>query len=117
MAKSRERIGPMRHRVKLMKPTFTTDDYGEPVATTWTEYAERWARWEFRELRSDEREDVNRLTTQVYARVQMRYDNQVTAEWRAIFDGKEYDILTVLPDEKREYMLVECEYDSQEKTN
>lgn len=115
MAKMKERIGLMRHRVTLMQPTFSQNDFGEKVPA-WVEYGERWARFEFRELRSDEKEDGNRLTSFVYARLQMRLDENITAQWRLKYNGEEYDILTIIPYEKGQYMLVECERDAQTRT-
>lgn len=113
MAKMKERIGYMRHRITLMKPYFNRDEYGDQVTESVSKYAERWARFEFRELRSDEKEGVNRLTSFAYARVTVRFDSQIQPTWRVVFNGKSYDILTVLPDEKEQYMLLECEHDVQ----
>jgi len=113
MAKMKERIGKMRHRVTLLKPYFNRDEYGDQVVQSLDRYADRWAWVEFRELRSDEKEDVNRLTSFVYARVTVRFDEAINARWRLVHKGKSYDILTVLPDEKEQYMLLECEHDVQ----
>lgn len=114
--KSAERIGQLRHRAKLMKPTFTRDAFGGTNAS-YTEYAEIWCDFEFRELRSDERDDVNRVASKVYARVRARYNSVVNALWRVIYEGIEYDVLTVMPtDPLRQYMMLECERDDQTRT-
>lgn len=107
-----ERIGQMRHRVELVKPEFTRDDYGAQVKH-WVGAGYKWAQIEFKEGASDEKNDVNRLTSIVAIRVRLRFDALIQPTWRLVHYGKSYDVLTVLPDAMRHYMILECEHDVQ----
>ena len=102
----------MRHRVKLYRPVFTRGDYGERNAAMEL-YAERWGHVDFRELRSDEKADGNRLTSLIYARVDMYHDRTVQPTWRLVYRGKSYDVQTVLPGPKEHFMRLEIEHDVQ----
>ena len=36
----------------------------------------------------------------------LRYGNTVKANWRLVYDGEDYDIVSVVPEGRRRYLLV-----------
>lgn len=110
MYNKREQAGKMRHRVQFWEPVYTPNDFGEKEKT-YTAQDPVWANVEFRTSGSDEDEEAQRITSRVSCRVTIRFNSEINAEWRMVHKNEEFNILTVLPDAKRHYTLLECEID------
>lgn len=110
MYNKNENIGQMRHRVQFLKPTYTLNSFGEKVKG-YTAQPETWAHIAYSSQSSDEQEDAQRITSRVYCLVTIRFNSEVNAEWRMIHRNEQFNIKSVLPDEKMKYMRIECEID------
>lgn len=102
-----ENIGQLRHRVQFERPVYTVNDFGERAKTFQLQDA-TWAHIEYKTDTSDERVDAQRITSQVYAVVRCRYNSEINARWRMRHDDARFNILSILPDAKRQYMTLEC---------
>ena len=96
------RAGQLRHRVTLQSKSPTQDAFGGEVIT-WVEEAVVWARVE--ELRLKEYLAVRAAQADVDLRVTIRYLPNVAAEWRLLWKGNAYDIVSVTNAEGRGIML------------
>lgn len=89
------RAGPMRHSVLLQQYSETQDETGQPVAA-WEDLDTVWADVRFpgglEAVKSDVPVNVTR------ASIRIRYRTGIGATMRAIYDGRTYDIVSVLPD-------------------
>ncbi len=105
-----ERIGRMRHQVYFLTPTPARGDFGEQTST-WALGSAVFADVEYKEAGSSEEERASRKQPFTQIRVTMRYSATVTERMRLKVDGSEFDIISVLPDAKRQYMVIEAEKD------
>lgn len=105
-----ERIGRMRHRVRYMKPLVGRGDYGQELRT-WITSSEVWANIEYTESGSDENEVASRKQSFIRARITTRYRSTVYPKMRIKADSQEFAVISVLPDAKRQYMVIEAMVD------
>lgn len=103
------RIGPLRHRVKIQKPSDTRDGGGR-VTRTWPEVAKRWASVE--PLTGAEGLQASTTGAQITHRVRMRYLSGVLPEWRIVNDTQTLNIVNILNirQQNRELVLM-CKED------
>lgn len=66
-----------------------------------------WAKVEFKEVGSTEKVEADKLTPMTAANFTIRYKTGITTEMEVIYDGLKYKILSVLPDPKKCYLLLE----------
>ena len=101
-------IGQLRHRLKLAtKVTARNATDGTPE-NTWTLSDWIWCRAEFLEAGSDERESSDQLTNRTAVRFTIRYRDNVSTTQRIDFEGKYYEIESVLPDKPFCYLIIEA---------
>lgn len=102
------RIGDLRHRVTLQRPTEGVDELGNPT-TVWQDVATVWASVE--PLRGQRQLVAQQAFGLVTYRIRMRYRRDVSVSWRVIWDGRVLEARAALDVEGRhrelEVMAVE----------
>lgn len=106
MFNNSERIGKMRHRVKILSYTTTKDAFGAEVKT-WTLSGELFAHVEQRAAGSTEKIVADRVTSLTTTTVTFR-KRAVTAADKIIWGTKVLGIVNVLEDEKGVFNILEC---------
>lgn len=104
-----EAIGRMRDRVELLEPTYTQNDFGEREKS-FTPHTV-WAHMDFKTTNSNEYVIGTRITSETNCQITIRFRADVTADWRVRRGSEEFNIVSVLPDAKRKYCLLECVLD------
>lgn len=100
-------IGAMSERVTLQSPVRTADGAGG-AAVTWNEGASVWAKVEM--LGGGETPMAERLEARARVRVTIRHRPGVTAEMRAVWQGRALDIRNVRDlDGRRRFLVLDCE--------
>jgi SPP1 family predicted phage head-tail adaptor len=96
----------MNHRITLIKRGAGRDAAGEPVES-WGDVATIWA-----DVRFSSGAEVLRANSEIAvkrASIRIRARSDVDATWRARYQGVEFDIKSVLPDDDRSFMFIVCE--------
>ncbi len=88
--------GKLRHRVTLQSLVPTQDPVTGIVANSWSEFASVWASVE--PLSAREFLQASALSSQVVARIRMRYLAGVMPSMRILHGARTYNIEGVLPD-------------------
>lgn len=83
------RIGRYRHRIELQQNTPTQADDGSRV-DDWRTVATVWG--ELLETRGREYLAAQEAHSELNAKIRIRYRSDVRPEWRAIFQGRIFDI-------------------------
>ena len=92
------KIGRLRHKIIIEKPTETTSDTGD-VIQSWAEFATVWA--EVTPLRGREYWASKQITSEITGKIKIRYLNGITQKMRVKFDSRIFNIEAVLnPNEK-----------------
>lgn len=100
-------IGRMRHRLAFR--TFTESQGADgSLSRTWTTQAEQWGEIEFTTGQSGEEYEGEQLVHKMKMILHVRYRNDIRPTHRVLHEGLEYDILSVLPSPKQEYLRVEA---------
>ncbi len=105
------RAGNLRHNVKFEQPTETRDAFGAVVDTWGTVPGLSSVPASFRSLRGDELFKAQTINNEARAEFRIRYQagltDQITEDMRIVFDGKTYQILSILPDmtARREFVI------------
>jgi len=102
-----ETIGALNQRVQFWKPLYTQNEYGEPVKS-YQAQDPVWANVDYKTTNSSEYVKDTRVTAQTNVQVFIRFNKEINNEWRVVHKGVECNIISVLPDQKRRYMLLEC---------
>jgi SPP1 family predicted phage head-tail adaptor len=84
----------LTHRVLIEQRGATVDAIGQPVET-WTEVITMWANVKF--LRGIEMVKANQDAATVQASIRTRKRSGITPAMRATYDGVNYNIIAVLP--------------------
>lgn len=104
-----ERIGKLRHRVTIQQYTTAQDTFGQEEVTFST-LATVWAAYEYKASGSDERQIADRKTAVSTVMWTLRHRSDVEPKMRIIDEaGNVYDILSVMYDHYKEYMIAECQ--------
>jgi SPP1 family predicted phage head-tail adaptor len=90
---SRDTIGALRHRVTFENLALTSDAIGGKVHI-WTPVATVWARYEPQRAREIFSEHY--LENEETALFTIRYRTDITPKMRVIFEGKQYDIQSII---------------------
>lgn len=102
----KERIGRLRHQVQFIAPTTSVDNVGGEVHA-WVTGDAVWANVEYRTVGSDDRIIADRYTNVTTALTTIRHDSTLQAQYRMLFDDKEWEILSILPYSHNRYMQLE----------
>lgn len=103
-------IGAMRHEMQLLTPVTSVDSSGAEVIT-WNSSNSIWCQIEYLKSGSDENNVGQRIHAFTNILIRLRYDSTVTTKMRVNADGFEWNIKSILPDHRREFMTLECEQD------
>jgi head-tail adaptor len=101
-----ERIGRMRHRVQFVTQTTYVDNIGGEVHT-WATGDAVWGHVELRAPGSEDDVLGDRITNVTNGIVTVRYNSAIEPKNRMLFDGSEWEILSILPDTHKTYMQME----------
>jgi SPP1 family predicted phage head-tail adaptor len=101
-------IGDLRHRIKFLAPLQGRDPKSGAEIRTLTVSNEVWASVEFLEVKSTERMEADKLTPMTGANFTIRYKSGITTEMQVVHDGLNYKILSVLPDAKKCFLVLEA---------
>lgn len=94
--------GRLRHRIEIQNYEMTQDDWGG-VIYAWSHWAHVWASVE--PLQGREFFAAQALQSQTTVRIRMRYRPGVTSQMRVLFDGRIYDIESVIEPQSRRHAL------------
>lgn len=105
---AKQQIGAMNQVIAFR--TFLTgrDAYGG-VEKTWLTSNEIWAAVEFKEAGTDEEFIADRPTSVVSTVFRIRQREGISAYMRVLYRGNEYNILGVMPQVNKTYMLLKTE--------
>lgn len=98
------RAGKLRHRITLQAKTATTDAYGGPIEV-WTDVATNIPA-SVEPLSGRELVNAQTVNAEITTRITMRYRAGVIAANRITFEGKFYNILSVIDEEMKHRQLV-----------
>lgn len=90
-------------RITIQRPVANQNAFGEPIIT-WTDVDAIWA--EKRDMRGMERFAAQQVMAEVDAKFVIRYRSDVTPLNRIVFDGRNYDIASVLELGRREALEI-----------
>lgn len=94
------RAGILRDRIIIQHKTVTADGWGQEIEV-WSDLATVWANVRF--MSGKEYISANRETAQIQASIRIRI-RSVDSGMRVIFNGKVYEITSVLPNSKAAYI-------------
>lgn len=95
--------GKLRHRVTIQSKTVAPDDYGGPVET-WVDVATVPASVE--PLQGRELANAQTVNTETTTRITMRYRADLLPSHRITFDGKYYNLHSIVDEELKHKSLV-----------
>ena len=99
------RSGMLRHRVTLQRFQQGQDAYGGPVET-WEDVATVWASLEA--MSGREFFASQQTQSEVTQRIRIRYRTDVTADMRVTHNGKVFNIVAPLPDNRGRELVLMC---------
>ena len=103
------RAGKLRHRITIQDKTVSQNDYGEEIIT-WTDVDTLWGSVE--PLRGREYIQARQEQAAVTTRIRCRHRSSITPSMRAVHDGRNYEILSVInPAERNIQMELMCRED------
>lgn len=97
------RAGDLRNRVTLQQKTESTGDQGEPTVS-WADWKTIWA--QVRSLDGREFWQAQQVNSEITGEIRMRYISGVTNEMRAVHGSDVYDILAIIPSEKKDSLTL-----------
>lgn len=104
-------IGQMNRRIELITIVSSVDsDYGGQTSDSETTTATVWASYEAKETSSGEDVIGGQKDAKMKVNWKIRHRSDVNEKMIVKEDGLYYNILTVIPDSKRCYQLLETEY-------
>ena len=100
------RIGKLRHRVILQEYISSKDSFGAEVET-WSDIATVWASIE--PLSGREYFAAQQINAEVSAKITIRYRASVKPTMRVLFEGRIFEILSVInTEEKKRELILMC---------
>ncbi|MEL7608853.1 MAG: phage head closure protein [Bacillota bacterium] len=100
------KIGYLKHRIVLQKKMIA-EDVLKQQTENWTDFAYVWASIE--PLSGREYFTAQQINSEVSVRITIRYLPGLTAEARAVFDGRVFEVLSVVnPEERCESLILMC---------
>ncbi len=94
--------GRLRHRVRIEQPVLTPDGMGGSTKA-WQELATVWA--EIVAISSGEAVLAGKLTPRIARRFRLRYRADITAAMRLVYEGRVFNILSVINENEADAML------------
>ena len=99
-------IGQLRHRLELHSASSTDNDFGEPILT-FASYTTVWG--QVSPMKGEELFHAQQTIPTITHKVLIRYNSNVTAEHRVVFDSRTFEINAVLnPEERNEMLFLHC---------
>lgn len=100
------RAGRLRHRIELKSLTEAQNAFGE-ATKAYATYATVWA--EVKPLRGKEAEQAQQVVAEAECQITIRYHASVVETDRIGFDGREFEINSIInPLERNEYLELMC---------
>lgn len=99
---ARLHAGIFRHRITILEKTVTRDGYGAEIVT-WTTQGTYWASVE--PIRGREFVEMKQAQAEVSHRIRMRVATGIKPEMRVSFDGREFEIDSVINVRERDREL------------
>ena len=110
------RSGMLRHRVTLQKKIVAVDDYGAAIGDApWEDVATVWASLEA--MSGREFFASQQAQSEVTQRIRIRYRAGVTADMRVIHNGKVFNIVAPLQDNRGRELVLMCREVSNEQAS
>lgn len=97
------KIGDLRHRVALQKKEITEDELKQQ-SETWTDIATVWAAVE--PLSGREYFAAEQVNTENSVKITIRYKKGITTDMRIVYDGKIFEVISILNPKERCVSLV-----------
>lgn len=98
--------GKLRHRITIQEHVTGQDEFGQP-RDDWRDVTTVWAAVE--PLRGREYFAAQQVQADVTARIRIRYRKGIRPEMRSLYDGRLYDILSVIdPEERHQELQLMC---------
>lgn len=105
----RDFAGSMDQRIEIIQLSKTVEsDYGGMTLGSSSTLATVWAKIEYRETGSDEEVKAGQIDLVQMVKITMRYRSDVKPTMLVRHDSLYYDILSVLPQGRQDYMILEC---------
>jgi SPP1 family predicted phage head-tail adaptor len=92
-------------RVELFQPTSVPNNSGQ-VIKTWASAGTFYAGREVLPQAGGEGMPYNQMESAFNVTWRLRYGNAVQASWRLVYNNEDYDIISVVPEGRRRYLLV-----------
>lgn len=100
--------GKLRHRVTLQSFSDAQNPSTGALTRTWDDEADVWA--DVRYQKGLEAISSATLVSTVKCSIRIRYRSDVIASWKVLHDGKEFNIVGVMPDPtNRRFLDLACE--------
>lgn len=100
------KAGKLDRRITFRSKTVVQNDFGEEEAT-WGDFDTVWAGYEARQgTEKDEADQLIAVTREVF---QVRYRNDLNTEMILVYEGIEYDILSIFEIGRREGLEIFAE--------
>lgn len=97
------KAGKLRHFITVQRKSLTVDDFGGPVEA-WADLATQWALVE--PLQGRELVNAQTVNAETTIRITVRYLANVKPDDRIIFDGKFYNLQSVVDPELKHRELI-----------
>lgn len=99
------KIGKLRHRITLQEYTSSRDSFGAEVET-WSDTATVWASIE--PLSGREYFAAQQVNAEISTKITLRYRSSVKPTMRVLYEGRVYEILSVINagERNRELILI-----------
>ena len=105
VAKERQIIGAMRHRIAFK--TYTESQASDGSLTrSWTTQTTQWGRVEFTLPFSGEDFEADRVVQRQAMILIVRYRNDIRPAHLVLYQGLDYEITSVLPDPKNKFLTI-----------
>jgi SPP1 family predicted phage head-tail adaptor len=91
-------IGQFRHRIKIQRYTAVQNSLGEEEKT-WVDDCKIWASVE--PLKGREFFKAQTINAEVTTKITIRYREGISSKMRVVFEGRNFDILSVMKVEER----------------
>lgn len=92
-------------RVELFQPTTTTNASGQ-VIKTWASAGTFYAERVVLEATGTESSQYDQMVSTAVYTWRLRYPNSVAANWRLVYGDQDYDIVSVVPEGRRRFVIV-----------
>lgn len=96
--------GNLRHRIELQFESKTQDSTGDPVSDGWTTFATRWAF--VKPLTGREVVQAQQIHAETTHSITLRYMNGINEAHRVLYEGRDFQILSVINVEERDKELI-----------